>query len=281
MLFILGACTTQTSGEESKVLVETDYGTITEEDLFQEVISTERGKELIQKLVYMQILEGKYEVSDKEVNQRLGDIKELAGDEDGFQMILLQQGFKDEEDLKDQIKQSLYFFKATTEGVEVSDKEINDYYAQHIDEYTEVAVSHILVDNESTAKEIKKELEKGTDFAELAIEHSTDSMTAEEGGNLGYISGKSNELDPTFLAAAMELEKDEVSDPVKTVFGYHIIKVTDRKETPLREVEDRIRQALMEKEAKPIQEILNEYNKEIEFVEEAFEEAFKEVDHVN
>ncbi len=263
------------------MLVETDYGTITEEDLFQEVISTERGKELIQKLVYMQILEGKYEVSDEEVNQRLDDIKELAGDEDGFQMILLQQGFKDEEDLKDQIKQSLYFFKATTEGVEVSDKEINDYYAQHIDEYTEVEVSHILVDDESTAKEIEKELEKGTDFAELAIKHSTDSMTAEEGGNLGYISGKSNELDPTFLAAAMNLEKDEVSEPVKTVFGYHIIKVTDRKETPLREVEDRIRQALMEKEAKPIQEILNEYNKEIEFVEDAFEEAFKEVEHVN
>ncbi|MEH7526132.1 peptidylprolyl isomerase [Bacillus sp. JJ1503] len=278
LLLILGACTKQTLGEESKVLVKTDYGTITEDDLFQVVSSTERGKELIQKLVYMQILEGKYEVTDKEVNQRLNEIKELAGDEAGFEMLLIQQGFKDEEDLIEQIKQTLYFFKATTEGVEVSDKEINDYFVQHIDEYTEVKASHILVDKESTAKEIIEELEKGTDFAELAEKHSTDKVSALAGGDLGYLSGKNKEMDPTFLAAALKLKKDEVSEPVKTMFGYHIIKVTDRKEKPLSDVKDQIKQTLMGQEAKPIQEVLNKLNKDIEIKVDSLKDAFKDVE---
>jgi foldase protein PrsA len=278
LLFLLGACSALTSGEGSKVLVKTDYGTIAKDDLYKEVINSERGKELIQKLVYMQILKGKYEVSDKEVNQRLDLIKEQAGDKDGFKMFLQKQGFKNENELKDYIKQSIYFFKATTDGVKVTDKQIKDYYEQNKDQYTEVRTSHILVDKESTAKEIEKELKKGTDFAELAKKQSTDKVTAAEGGDLGYLSGGSKEMDPTFLAAAMKLKKDEVSDPVKTMFGYHIIKVTDIKETPLSKVKDQIKQALMEKEAKPVQEILNKLNKEFEIKVDALKDVFKDVE---
>ncbi|MED4206188.1 peptidylprolyl isomerase [Neobacillus mesonae] len=277
-LFLLSACSALTSGEGSKVLFKTDYGNITKDDLYKEVISSERGKELIQKLVYMQILEGKYEVSDKEVNQRLDDIKEQAGDKDGFAMFLQKQGFNNENELKDHIKQSLYFFKATTEGVKVSDKQIKDFYEQNKDQYTEVRTSHILVDQESTAKEIEEKLKKGTDFVELAKKQSTDKVSAAAGGDLGYLSGRSQEMDPTFLAAAMKLKKGEVSEPVKTVFGYHIIKATDRKETPLSEVKDQIKQALMGKDAKPIQEILNNLNKEIEVKEDAFKDVFKDIE---
>jgi len=278
LLFLLGACSTLTSGEEPELLVKTEYGNISKEDLFNEVANSERGKELVQKLVYMQILKGKYEVSDKEVNQRLGEIKEQVGDKEAFTMFLQKQGFKDEEELKEHIEQSLYFFKATTEGVEVSDKQIKDYYEQHKDQYTELRTSHILVDNESTAKEIEKELEKGADFAELAKKQSTDQLSAAQGGDLGYLSGRSQEMDPTFLAASLKLKKGEVSEPVKTVYGYHIIKVTEIKETPLTEVKDQIKQALMSKEAKPIQEILNKLNKEIEIEEDVFKDAFKDVE---
>ncbi|RHW41949.1 hypothetical protein D1B31_04695 [Neobacillus notoginsengisoli] len=274
LLVLLGACSAQTSGKESEVLVKTKYGNITKDDLFKEVTSSDRGKELIQKLVYMKILEEKYEVTDKEVNQRLDDIKEQAGE---FEMFLQKQGFENEKQLKEHIKQSLYFFKATTEGAKVSDKQIQDYYEQNKDLYTKVRTSHILVDQESTAKEIKNELKKGTDFAELAKKQSTDKVSAAEGGDLGYLSGRSQELDPTFLAAAMKLKKGEVSEPVKTVFGYHIIKVTDREETPLNEVKDQIKQTLMGQVAKPVQEILNKLNKEIEITEDAFKDAFKDV----
>ncbi|WP_226641514.1 peptidylprolyl isomerase [Mesobacillus subterraneus] len=278
LLFLLGACSSQTSGEEPELLVKTQYGNISKVDLFKEVASTERGKELIQKLVYMQILKGKYEVSDEEVNQRLDEIKDQVGGKDEYTMFLQKQGFKNEEELKGHIEQSLYFFKATTEGVKVTDKQIKDYYEQHKDQYTEVRTSHILVDDESTAKEIEQELEKGADFAELAKNQSTDQVSAAEGGDLGYLSGASQEMDPTFLAAAMKLKKGEVSEPIKTVFGYHLIKVTDIKETPLSQVKDQIKQTLMSKEAKPVQEILNSLNKEIEIEEDVFKEAFKDVE---
>lgn len=278
MLFLLGACSSQTSGEEPELLVKTQYGNISKVDLFKEVASTERGKELIQKLVYMQILKGKYEVSDEEVNQRLDEIKNQIGDKEAYTMFLQKQGFKNEEELKGHIEQSLYFFKATTEGVKVTDKQIKDYYEQHKDQYTEVRTSHILVDNEPTAKEIEKELEKGADFAELAKKQSTDQVSAAEGGDLGYLSGASQEMDPTFLAAALKLKKGEVSEPIKTVFGYHLIKVTDIKETPLSQVKDQIKQTLMSKEAKPVQEILNSLNKEIEIEEDVFKDAFKDVE---
>ena len=278
LLFLLGACSSQTSGEEPELLVKTQYGNISKVDLFKEVASTERGKELIQKLVYMQILKGKYEVSDEEVNQRLDEIKDQVGGKDEYTMFLQKQGFKNEEELKGHIEQSLYFFKATTEGVKVTDKQIKDYYEQHKDQYTEVRTSHILVDDESTAKEIEMELEKGADFAELAKKQSTDQVSAAEGGDLGYLSGASQEMDPTFLAAAMKLKKGEVSEPIKTVFGYHLIKVTDIKETPLSQVKDQIKQTLMSKEAKPVQEILNSLNKEIEIEEDVFKDAFKDVE---
>lgn len=278
LLFLLGACSARTSGDDSEVLIKTEYGNITKEDLYKEVVNTERGNELIQKVVYMQILKGKYEVTDEEVNQRLTEIQEQVGDKNEFSMFLQKQGFNNENEFKDYIEQSLYFYKATTEGVKVSDKQIKDYYEQHKDQYTEVRTSHILVNSESIAKEVDKELKRGSDFAELAKKHSIDKVSAEQGGDLGYLSGQSKELDPTFLASAMKLKKGEVSEPVKTVFGYHIIKVTDKKETPLSEVKDQIKRVLMEKDAKPVQEVLNKLNNEIEIKEDSFKDAFKHVD---
>ncbi len=278
MLFLLGACSALKAGDDSEVIISTKYGNISKDDLYKEVANTERGNELIQKLAYMQILKGKYDVSEQEVEERMVEIKEQAGDKGDLTMFLQQQGFNDEDELRNYVEQSLYFFKATSEGLNVTDKQIRDYYEQNIDLYTEVRVSHILVDKEPIAKEIREELEKGTDFAKLAKKESSDTVSAEQGGDLGYLTGQSQELDPTFLASAMKLKKDEVSEPVKTVFGYHIIKVTDRKEKPLSEVKESIKRALMEKDALPIQEVLTELNKEIEIEEGLFIDAFKEAE---
>ncbi|MGE7780253.1 peptidylprolyl isomerase [Peribacillus sp. NPDC097264] len=278
LLCLLGACSSLTSVNDNDILIKTKSGNISKDDLYKEVVNTERGKELVQELVYMQILKGKYEVSDNEVNHRLTEIKEQVGDKDEFTIFLQKQGFNNENELKDYIEQSLYFLKATTEGLKVSDKQIKDYYEQNKDQYTKVRTSHILVKNESDAKIVDEELKKGNDFTELAKKQSTDKVSASQGGDLGYLSGRSQELDPTFLAAAMKLKKGEVSEPVKTLFGYHIIKVTDRKEKPLSEVEDQIKQTLMEKDAKPIQEVLNNLNKEIEIKEDVFKDVFKNVE---
>jgi peptidyl-prolyl cis-trans isomerase C len=93
----------------------------------------------------------------------------------------------------------------------------------------EVHARHILVPTEDEAKEIEAELKKGADFATLAKEKSKDPGAA-DGGDLGYFT--KDQMVPEFSEAAFKLEKGQISDPVHTQFGWHIIKVEDKRMKP-------------------------------------------------
>jgi peptidylprolyl isomerase/peptidyl-prolyl cis-trans isomerase C len=99
----------------------------------------------------------------------------------------------------------------------------------------EVKASHILVDTEEAAKEIKKKLNKGSKFKDLVKEFSKDEGSKANGGELGYVM--KGQLVPEFESKAFSMKKDEISDPVKTQFGWHIIKVLDSRDvkTPSKE----------------------------------------------
>jgi peptidyl-prolyl cis-trans isomerase C len=97
----------------------------------------------------------------------------------------------------------------------------------------EVRARHILVATEDEAKAVLAEVKKGTDFAELAKQKSKDPGAAAEGGDLGYFSKE--QMVPEFAEAAFKLEKGQVSEPVKTQFGWHIIKVEDKRNKPVPE----------------------------------------------
>ena len=93
----------------------------------------------------------------------------------------------------------------------------------------EVHARHILVPTEDEAKAIEAELKKGADFATLAKEKSKDPGAA-EGGDLGYFTKE--QMVPEFADVAFKLDKGQISDPVKTQFGWHIIKVEDKRIKP-------------------------------------------------
>ena len=93
----------------------------------------------------------------------------------------------------------------------------------------EVHARHILVATEGEAKDIEAQLKNGADFAKLAKEKSKDPGAA-EGGDLGYFT--KDQMVPEFAEAAFKLDKGQVSDPVKTQFGWHIIKVEDKRIKP-------------------------------------------------
>jgi peptidyl-prolyl cis-trans isomerase C len=95
----------------------------------------------------------------------------------------------------------------------------------------EVKARHILVAKEEDAKAIVADLKKGADFAETAKKKSTEPGAAESGGDLGYFTKE--QMVPEFAEAAFKLDKGQVSDPVKTQFGWHIIKVEDKRKKPL------------------------------------------------
>jgi len=95
----------------------------------------------------------------------------------------------------------------------------------------EVKARHILVSSEEEAKKIKAQLNKGADFDKLAKEKSNDKGSGSNGGELGWFT--KDKMVPEFADAAFKLKKGEVSDPVKSEFGWHIIKVEDRRPVQL------------------------------------------------
>ena len=116
--------------------------------------------------------------------------------------------------------------------IDITDEDVKTYFEENKDLFgtpEQVEASHILVEDEETAKEVIDKLNAGEDFAELAKEYSTDSSNAEDGGALGFFGR--GEMVQEFEDAAFAMNVGDVSkEPVKTEFGYHIIKVTDKKE---------------------------------------------------
>jgi peptidyl-prolyl cis-trans isomerase C len=116
----------------------------------------------------------------------------------------------------------------------VTDAEMKKVYEEAMKQQgseQEVRARHILVPTEEEAKAVLAEIKKGTDFAELARQKSKDPGAAAEGGDLGYFT--KDQMVPEFSAVAFKLDKGQVSDPVKTQFGWHIIKVEDKRSKPV------------------------------------------------
>src|SRR4051812_3411546 len=115
-------------------------------------------------------------------------------------------------------------------NTDTSDAAVQQYYDQHKDQYSETCVRHILVATKPEADAVRAQLAGGADFATVAKQKSTDTGSAEQGGDLGCdISGFVQE----FQQAASTLPVNDISQPVQSQFGYHIIQVTKRDTKPL------------------------------------------------
>ncbi len=112
----------------------------------------------------------------------------------------------------------------------VTEQEIKNYYDTHkevFSPFSQIRVSLILVKTEEEAKNILERLKKGEDFAKLAMKSSIDPGSAKSGGDLGFLS--KGQMTPELEAVAVRLKTGEISEPLKTKFGYQIIKVTGKK----------------------------------------------------
>ena len=106
-------------------------------------------------------------------------------------------------------------------------KKVYEDAAKQIQGEQEVHARHILVESEDEAKAIEAELKKGADFAQLAKEKSKDPGGAADGGDLGFFT--KDQMVPEFSAVAFSLEPGKISDPVKSQFGWHVIKVEEKR----------------------------------------------------
>jgi foldase protein PrsA len=266
---LLSACS---SDKESEVVVETKAGDITKEEFYSEM-KDYVGESMLYNMVVIKVLEDKYEVTDKEVDEAVQEVKDEQGDM--FSMWLMQQGYPDEDAFREQTYQRLLQEKLVFEDIEISDEQIEKKFNEMKENREiEIRASHILVEDEATAKEVKQKLDDGADFAELAQEYSSDGSAA-NGGDLGYFA--TGKMVKEFEDAAYSLGENEVSGPVKSEHGYHIIKVTDIP-TLEEKTEDIRRQLAMEQvDNATVQEKMNSLLKDadIDVKIEDYKDLFK------
>ncbi len=217
------------------------------------------------KLIADDMKANKIEISDKEVNDAfLNSVKQFGGQEQFDKM--LDDYNMDVEKFKETVKKDL-MYKKHREWFEkehpVTEEEIKQYYEDNKDQFAKRDASHILVADEKTAKEVKDKLDKGADFAALAKEYSKDTANAANGGELGTFSR--GQMVKEFEDAAFSLKEGEISGPVKTQFGYHIIKVNKIADS-IEDNKEAITKALNDKK---YSDYIKELNKKANVVTEA------------
>jgi len=227
--------------------------------LFLLDIRAQSLQRLIQEVLLSQAAdERKIRVSNDEINEAFASqYNEVLSSnyltEDELETILLQQqqtlsSFKDS--LRAEAERLLRdgYLREQVVGVIVpSDDQLAEYLEANISEYDSaerVRASHILVAEEDVSQDIYGQLLAGDDFAALASEYSTDTGSKDQGGDLSWF--ERGQMVPEFEEAAFALEIGEISEPVLTSYGYHIIKLTDREaaHTPtMDEIKDELRDA--------------------------------------
>ncbi|MEC5240812.1 peptidylprolyl isomerase PrsA [Bacillus mycoides] len=230
-ILMLSACGQK---NDSATIATTTNSTITKSD-FEKQLKDRYGKDTLYEMVAQDVITKKYKVSDDAVDKEVEKAKDQYGEQ--FKATLENNRLKDEEDFKNQIKFKLALNEAIKQSV--TEKDVKDHYKP------EIKASHILVSNENEAKEIKKKLDTGTSFEELAKQESQDLASKDNGGDLGYFGA--GKMTPEFEKAAYKLKPGQISNPVKSPNGYHIIKLTDKKDLqPYDKVKDSIRKDLEE-----------------------------------
>ncbi|MDO5725806.1 MAG: peptidylprolyl isomerase [Tissierellia bacterium] len=169
------------------------------------------------------------EATDAEIEEEVNEILNEVGEEEFNNMLeslkiskeTYMNMIKDTKTVDNYVQKKLDEF-------DVSDDEVKSYYEENKDDLKKVKASHILVETEEDAKNVIKRLENGEDFEEVAKEVSLDPGSAVSGGDVGFFSR--GMMVPEFEEYAFSGAIGEVSEPVESQYGFHIIKVTEVKD---------------------------------------------------
>lgn len=216
--------------EKEEAVATVNGEAISKDKLYDHMVSqngTAALDELVtETLIHQEADKANLEATREDIDEELEVVKANFPSEEEFAAALEQYGMT-QESLERQIVMQVLLRKLVAPQVDVTEEEVKSEFDTQKQQFTEpeqIRASHILVESEAKAKELLEQIRGGADFAQLAKENSTDGSAA-QGGDLSYFGR--GDMVPEFEEAAFALKKDEVSDVVKSQFGYHIIKVTD------------------------------------------------------
>lgn len=208
----------------SETIASSTAGQISQEDFYEELKSN-YGAGTLQTMLTYDVLEERYseQVTQEDIDAVVAADTETLGGEEAFTSYLEYQGITTEE-YEESAALYLYMVEAVKEYSGYTEEDLKAYYEEWQPANT---VSHILVEDEATANEVIERLNNGDDWNTLVSEYSTDTASVPNNGQLSYTPG-AGELVEQFETAANELENGEISDPVETTYGYHIIRMDEK-----------------------------------------------------
>lgn len=238
---------------KSKVIAQINGESITEKELTDYMIQ-QGGQQALDSLITEKIIEleskkQNIQVSEDDIEKVLAKTKESFGSEEEF-LQALETNSLTLDTLKKNITMNLKVKGLMEAQNPITEDQITQYFEKNKESFAtkeQVKASHILVGTEELAKEVKAKLVAGENFSDLATQYSTDEGSKTQGGELGFFGR--GVMAKEFEDVAFSLGVGQVSDPVKTEFGYHIIKVEEKKEAKeanLEESKDQIKDSLLD-----------------------------------
>lgn len=222
------------------------------------------------------------EVDEREIDSELRKFESnLAEYDRDFEEVLITEIGVTIDQLKSEIGYNLLLEKLATLDARVSEAEIEKYYNENIEFYSELAkyrISRILVEDRATANQIIGALNAGGDFAALAMEFSTDAQSARAAGDMGYLQADNFYIDPDIISIAAGLSVGDYSQVFETYEGWNIVMLTDRIEAveyPLVDVKAEIYRELALRQVKPLNEYLQDLLNKLDI--EIYEDNIKEI----
>lgn len=240
---VLAAAIFLLAGFMDKEAVATVNGTDIDKDELYEKLIVSNGAATLDTMISDEIVKQEAKKADVKVTQDEIDAEmkiyeEQYGGAEALESAIASSGMTIAQ-LEDEMKNYLLIEKLVGPDIKITDEQIKTYFDDNKESFAkgeQVEASHILVATKEEADEVTKKLKDGEDFAALAKEYSTDTATAEKGGELGSFGA--GEMAAEFEEAAFAMKVDEISEPVETEYGFHIIKVTGKTEAAEAKLED-------------------------------------------